>query len=227
MSAHILLVEDEHSLRETLSLNLTMEGYQVKAVANGTDALSAVESRRVDLVILDVMLPDISGYDVCEALRVRGETMPILFLTARGATHERVQGLRLGANDYLSKPFALEELLLRVALLVKSPSPATMPNQAMQVGEAWIDFGKYSASKGEVTYELSKKEASLLRLLVESDGRTVTREDILEKVWGYDVYPSTRTIDNFIVAIRRLVEKDPRDPQHVKSVRGVGYLFTK
>lgn len=229
--ASILLVEDEENLKEALKLNLELEGYEITAADNGSAALKAVKNEYFDLIILDIMLPEMDGIAVCENIRIQNNDVPILFLSAKNSSADRVQGLKKGGDDYMTKPFNLEELLLRVdKLIVKSKKmkdKGSVPNE-YRFGENVIDFSAQECSgKGGQKYELSKKEMMLLRLLIENKGEVVTRERILRVVWGYNVYPTTRTIDNFILNFRKYFEQDSRNSRYFHSVRGVGYKFTE
>jgi two-component system alkaline phosphatase synthesis response regulator PhoP len=227
----VLIVEDEESLQEALKLNLELEGYDITCAENGVIALKKVDEGYFDLIILDVMLPEIDGFDVCESIRLKNIDTPILMLSARSASADRVNGLKRGADDYLTKPFNLEELLLRIEKLIDK-------NRKLQVnssigdqygfGGNTIDFRAQTASnaKGE-QISLSKKEVMLLKLLIEYKNEVVSREKILQAVWGYQVFPTTRTIDNFILSFRKYFEPDPREPKHFHSVRGVGYKFSE
>ncbi len=227
MKYRILLAEDEPSLNETIRLNLELEGYKVTSVTDGKSALKTFKSERFNLVILDVMMPEMDGFTVCESIRLENNSVPILFLTAKNTGADRVQGLKLGADDYLSKPFNLEELLLRVQNLLKRSTNAivSIPSK-ITIGGKSVDFisQEITSTDGKKT-PLTKKEFMLLKLLVERKNEVVSREHILETVWGYDIYPSTRTIDNFIVSFRKYFEVDPANPEYFVSVRGVGYKF--
>jgi two-component system alkaline phosphatase synthesis response regulator PhoP len=226
----VLIVEDEENLQEALKLNLELEGYDITCAENGAVALKKVDEGYFDLIILDVMLPEIDGFDVCETIRLKNIDTPILMLSARSGSADRVTGLKRGADDYLTKPFNLEELLLRIEKLIDK-------NRKLQVnssvgdeycfGGNTIDFRAQTASnsKGE-ELSLSKKEIMLLKLLIEYKNEVVSREKILQAVWGYQVFPTTRTIDNFILSFRKYFELDPREPKHFHSVRGVGYKFS-
>jgi len=227
--SNILLVEDEENLHEALKLNLDMEGYDITSAFNGTEALKAIANEYFDLIILDIMLPEIDGIRVLETIRVNNNEVPVLILSARNSDADRIRGLKKGADDYLSKPFNLEELLLRVEKLIHK-------NKKIQVKETIGDtytFGNntidFKAQEAQVwtgnRIELSKKETMLLKLLIENKGDVVTREKILQMVWGYQVYPTTRTIDNFILNFRKSFEQDSRNPIHFHSVRGVGYKY--
>ena len=225
--ARLLLAEDTASLRQMLSLNLRGEGHKVVEVDNGTDALEALRTQRFAAAILDVMMPGMDGFAVCRTARLEGIETPILFLTARNEGPDRVEGLRLGANDYLGKPFLMEELLLRLdRLMDQTPSDAWTQLKQATIGGGEVDFVAFQAKGHDgSTRKLSKREAMLLKLLIGRQGQVVSREDILQLVWGYDILPSTRTIDNFILAFRKTFEKDPKQPKHFHSIRGVGYRF--
>ncbi len=228
--ASLLVVEDEESLREALKLNLELEGYEVTTADNGPAVLKLVKNEYFDLIVLDIMLPDMDGLMVCETIRMSHNDVPILFLSARNTSSDRVEGLKKGGDDYLTKPFNLEELLLRVEKLIvknkKIREPQAMPDTYMFTGGK-IDFAAHEATdKDGNKQELSKKEAALLKLLIEHKNEVVSREHILQVVWGYNVYPTTRTIDNFILNFRKYFESDSRNPKHFHSVRGIGYKFT-
>lgn len=224
----ILLVEDEENIREVVKLNLEMEGYEVVTAANGKNALRRFHEQHFDLLILDVMLPEIDGFQVCEQVRLTNTDVPIIFLTAKDTAMDRISGLKRGADDYLTKPFNLEELLLRARNLIKrtSKSPENTPEIFEFKGNK-INFATYEAQGNPGTFTLTKKEAMLLKLLIDRENEVVSRQQILQAVWGYDVYPSTRTIDNFILSFRKYFEEDPKNPRHFHSVRGVGYKFVK
>jgi len=230
MADRILLVEDEASLYEALKLNLEMEGYSVTLAIDGEEALEKFKEGHYHLIILDVMIPKIDGYVVCETIRLENAKVPILFLSAKNSPEDKINGLKTGADDYMAKPFNLEEFLLRVSLLVKR-GRALIENEELDIasftfGENKIDFLSFEITTydGEVK-SLSKREMKLLKLLIEKKGKVVSREEILQKIWGYDVYPSTRTIDNYILAYRKYFERNQRKPVHFFSVRGVGYKF--
>ncbi|MBK7384362.1 MAG: response regulator transcription factor [Flavobacteriales bacterium] len=224
----ILLVEDESSLRSTLKLNFEMDDYAVTTASTGPEALERMRGARFDLVVMDVMLPGLDGYAVVETVRLEGDTTPVLFLTARNAPSDRVRSLTAG-DDHLGKPFELDELRLRVGKLIQRRivDPGHAEEQLIfTFQENRLDFGRFEAiGWNGRTHALSQREAMLLRLLVEKSGQVVSREEILQKVWGYNVFPTTRTVDNFIVAFRKYFERDPRSPRHFLSIRGVGYKF--
>ena len=228
MDIRVLLVEDEEHLLEAMKLNLELENYEVETAITGREAIDKFNAQRFNLVILDIMLPELNGLQVCEQIRLENSNTPILFLTAKDSTQDRIEGLKRGADDYLTKPFNLEELLLRVKVLIKHSLKGTeeeQNSQSYEFGINSVNFATYKAvcKQGEVN--LTKKELKLLKLLVERKNEVVSREQILQTVWGYDVYPSTRTIDNFILAFRKYFEEDPKKPVFFHSVRGVGYKF--
>jgi len=225
----LLVVEDEAHLAEVISDNLQLEGFEVEVVGDGQAALERIRAAAPDLVLLDVMLPRLDGYQVCATLRAEGNRVPILFLTAKSSLDDRVRGLALGGDDYLGKPFDLDELILRVRAILRrsewmaAPSPA---GDTLRLGEAVVDFATYTITTGERRIELSQKEVLILRCLAEQPGQVVSRADIVQRVWGYDAFPSLRTVDNFIVRLRRLLEPDARNPTYIHTVRGTGYRLT-
>lgn len=226
----ILLVEDESDLRELIKMNLELESLKVIAVRDGIEAVSRFKEENFDLVILDIMLPGMDGIAVCENIRLSDNETPILFLSAKSAAEDRIMGLKKGGDDYLTKPFNLEELILRVKKLLgrsilKSSNPDILTEFVF--GNNSINFESYDAKGNQGDFTLTKKEALLLKLLIENRGQVVSREKILHTVWGYNVYPSTRTIDNFILAFRKYFEPDPKNPHHFHSLRGVGYKFSE
>ena len=227
----ILLVEDEENLQEALKLNLELEDYEVTSAYDGVEALKAIQQEHFDLMILDVMLPELDGIAVCESIRLQNNDIPILILSARNTSADRVLGLKKGADDYLTKPFNLEELLLRVNKLVEKShrlSHRKPLEQIYRFGKNQVDFGALECiTKDGKKITLTKKEIMLLKLLIENKNEVVTREKILQAVWGYNVYPTTRTIDNFILSFRKYFENDSRNPQYFHSVRGIGYKFTE
>ncbi|HTB52735.1 MAG TPA: response regulator transcription factor [Ferruginibacter sp.] len=227
----ILLVEDEENLQEALKLNLELEGYEITSAYDGKEALDAVKNEHFDLMLLDVMLPELDGISVCESIRLQNNDIPILILSAKNSSADRVLGLKKGADDYLTKPFNLEELLLRVNKLVEKSKRLTARTPLAQVytfGKNQVEFNALECTtKDGQKITLTKKEIMLLKLLIENKNEVVTREKILQAVWGYNVYPTTRTIDNFILNFRKYFEEDSRNPKYFHSVRGVGYKFTE
>jgi len=226
----ILLVEDEENLQDALRLNFEMEGYDVTSVYDGAEALKAIHNEYFDLIVLDVMLPEIDGITVCENIRLFNSEIPILILSAKNSSTDRVMGLQKGADDYLTKPFDLTELLLRVKKLInksKLISSKTPITEIFNFGKNNINFKALECkTKGGEIVALTKKEAMLLKLLIENKNEVVPREKILQAVWGYNVYPTTRTVDNFILSFRKYFEEDSRNPKYFHSIRGIGYKFT-
>ncbi len=225
----ILLVEDEENLQEALKLNLEMEGYSITSAYDGAEALQAVDKEYFNMIILDVMLPELDGIAVLETIRLKDPDIPVLILSARNSSADRVLGLKKGADDYLTKPFNLEELLLRVSKLIRKSERLSIKQPLEDVfvfGPNQIDFKSLQAfTKSGERITLTKKEIMLLKLLIENRNEVVTREKILQAVWGYNVYPTTRTIDNFILNFRKYFEADSRNPQYFHSARGIGYKF--
>jgi two-component system alkaline phosphatase synthesis response regulator PhoP len=228
--SRILIVEDEENLLAAIKMNLEIEGYEVVTAVSGPEALKKFGEQRFNLVVLDIMLPDLNGYEVCQTIRVNNNETPILFLTAKDTSDDKVMGLKMGADDYLTKPFHLEELLLRVKVLVRHSMKGTTEEKSTYIfsfGGNEINFATFTAkSKNSDTIQLTKRETALLKLLIERKNEVVSRKQILQTVWGYDVFPSTRTIDNFILTFRKYFEDDSRNPRYFHSIRGVGYKFT-
>ena len=229
MIERILLVEDEESLVDAIKMNLEMENYEVVVAPTGANAVKKFGEERFNLIILDIMLPEMNGYEVCQAIRARDFETPILFLTAKDSNEDKVRGLKMGADDYLTKPFNLEELLLRSKILVKRSIHGTAKekrNHVFTFGKNQINFNTYEiiGAKGK-KWKLHEREIALLKLLIDKKEEVVSRKTILQTVWGYDVLRSTRTIDNHILAFRKYFETDSRNPKHFFSIRGVGYKF--
>jgi len=232
-ATHVLVVEDDPHLAAGVMENLRAEGYEVTSAGTGEQALEWLATHGCALIVLDVMLPGVDGFGVCRSLRERGDSTPVLFLTARGDPADRVHGLEAGGDDYLAKPFHLQEFLLRVRAIVRRwewyrSASATAATALLRFGGNEVDFRAFRARawNGEAQ-ELTEKEAMILKVLAEHGGEIVSREDLLERVWGYDVFPSTRTVDNFILRLRKRFEKDPANPRHFLTVWGVGYRFLK
>jgi DNA-binding response OmpR family regulator len=219
----ILIIEDELPMRTALLETLRAEGYRVQGAADGLAGLELACTEPFDLILLDVMMPGLDGYAVCRELRKRGRDLPVLMLTAKALVDDRVEGLDSGADDYLVKPFSLKELLARVrALLRRHERQAALP-EILTVGTVRIDFARRVMVKNGAEQPLSDKEHGILRLLAAHPGEVVSREKFLDVVWGYHAYPSTRTVDNFIAALRARMEEDPANPRHLITVRGSGY----
>lgn len=224
MKPRILVVEDEVNLAAGIAENLEAEGYLAEVVGEGLKGLERLLGGDFDLVVLDVMLPGLDGFSICRRARDAGDQTPILFLTARGEARDRIEGLEAGGDDYLAKPFHLRELLLRVQAILRR---GRVPEAAISFGENRVDFRTYAGSAWDGrSHELTYKEAMILRCLSRRPGEVVTREEILDEVWGSEAFPSTRTIDNFILRLRKRFEPDPERPVHFHTIRGVGYRLT-
>jgi len=227
----VLLVEDEENLHDSLKMNLELEGYQITSAFDGIQAMKAVQNEYFDLIVMDVMIPEVDGFSVTQNIRLTNTEVPILILSAKDSSADKVTGLKKGADDYLTKPFNLEELLLRVRKLIeknKRLQKTSSVGDSYGFGGNTVDFRAQQATtaRGE-KIDLSKKEAMLLKLLIENKNEVVPREKILQSVWGYNVYPTTRTIDNFILSFRKYFEEDSRNPKYFHSVRGVGYKYAE
>ncbi len=219
----ILIIEDERPMRTALEDTLSAEGYRVLSAADGAAGLDQALADKPDLILLDVMMPKLDGFAVCAELRRLGITTPVLMLTAKGQIGDRVNGLDAGADDYLVKPFSMDELLARIrALLRRTTKPGRGVGQ-LQFGDVRIDLVRQSAMKGRHSVHLTAKEFAMLRLLAEADGGPVSRERFLDTVWGYAAFPTTRTVDNHVATLRAKIESEPGKPRFLKTVHGVGY----
>lgn len=229
-TARILLVEDEVNLARGIRENLEAEGYLVDVATDGETALSRIRKEEFALVILDVMLPRMDGYTVCQTARREGRDTPVLFLTAKGSGPDRIRGLEAGGDDYLPKPFQLRELLLRVAAIIRRRTrydAMTALEPVVRFGDNEFDFRSFRGRSWDGADQiLTQKEAMILKLLAARQGEVVWRDEILEKVWGDDVLPSSRTIDNFVLRLRKRFEPDPEHPVYFHTIRGIGYRFT-
>jgi two-component system alkaline phosphatase synthesis response regulator PhoP len=230
-AAKILLVEDERSLAEGICENLEAEGYSVAHVAHGVSALERILAESFDLIVLDVMLPGLDGFSICRRVRDAGLDVPVLFLTAKGDSDDRIKGLDAGADDYLSKPFRLQEFLLRVQAILRRRlwlDDAAQRSTVLRFGGNEFDVrSMLGRSWDGQNHELTQKEAMILQTLADREGEVVSRDEILDQVWGYEVFPSSRTIDNFIVRLRKRFERRPEEPVYFHTVRGIGYRFTR
>lgn len=225
---NILLVEDEESIAEVVSFNLELESYKVTWLEDGTKVIPAFREHTFDLVILDVMLPGVDGFELCRQIRSIDTEIPILFLTARSTSDDVIQGLRIGGDDYLAKPFNLEEFLLRVEkLLLRSGKiPQTKAQSIFEIGGGDVNLESYQGKSVDGNIEdFSQNEIAVLRVLIENKGKALSRADIINSVWGADADTSNRTIDNFILKFRKHFEPDAKQPVHFKSVRGLGYML--
>ena len=224
----ILVVEDDPSIRMGLEDTLTAKGYEVDAVARGGEGAERALSGRYDLIVLDVMLPDLDGFEVCRRIRAsRGPArrVPVIMLSARGAELDRVRGLELGADDYVTKPFSITELLARVRAVLRRAGGRPSGLETCRIGDIEIDFRTHQAHRAGQRIDFTAREFDLLRYLVAHTGQVVTREQILNQVWGYEESPTTRTIDNFVAKLRQKIERAPHEPEHILTVHGAGYKF--
>lgn len=224
----ILLVEDEENLALGLEYNLTAEGYKVKWAKDGREALKFFEENQFDLIILDIMLPYFNGFEIAQKVRETHPQMPILILTARTQVEDRVKGLELGADDYLTKPFHLKELLLRIKGMLKRKNwyqKVVIENPLYRFGNNEINFENLKCTKGKKEFQLTSYEAMIMKYLIENKDKVVTRKELLENVWNMNPDIETRTVDNFIARLRKHFEDDPSDPKYIVSVRSAGYMF--
>jgi DNA-binding response OmpR family regulator len=225
--ARILIVEDDPAILRGLADNLACESHDVLTAGDGEHGYSLARTGKPDLLILDLMLPRMSGYELCRKLRAENVVTPVVMLTARGDEADRVVGLDLGADDYITKPFSVRELLARIRAVLRRAQVQTALPAELRFGNVVIDFRRYEARKGDRPVELTRKEFGLLRLLAGRSGEPVTRDDLLNEVWGYDVTPTTRTVDNHVASLRAKLEDNPSDPQHLFTVHGVGYKWVE
>jgi DNA-binding response OmpR family regulator len=222
----ILIVDDEPAMREGLADNLEFEGYETEMAANGKEGLDMIMSRKYDLVVLDVMMPEMSGFDVCKELRKRNVAVPVILLTAKGEEIDKVLGLELGADDYITKPFSLRELIARIKAILRRAQPSTGkedPGKYVNIGLMQVDFTNYKAWIADKEVKLSHREFEILHFLWDHKQEVVSRDDLLKNIWEYDEFPTTRTVDNFILKLRQKIEKNPNVPEIIITVHGVGY----
>ena len=226
MKEKILIIEDELDLVKGIKMNLVDEGYEVDYALNGKEGLEKGLKEKPDLILLDIMLPGIDGLEICKELRRNKVDIPILMLTAKGDEIDKVIGLEIGADDYISKPFSIRELLARIKahLRRENRSVETVPG-VFQLGSMKIDFEHYKVIRKDDEIDLTSLEVDVLRYLISRDGKVVSRDDLLDKIWGYEKYPTTRTIDNHILKLRKKIELDPNHPRHILTVYGGGYRF--
>jgi DNA-binding response OmpR family regulator len=223
--SRILVVEDDPAILRGLADNLVFESHEVLTATDGETACSLIREKKPDLIILDLMLPRLSGYEVCRQVRRDGVTTPIVMLTARGDEADRVLGLDLGADDYVTKPFSVPELMARVRALLRRAHPSRTALDEMRFDDVAIDFRRYEARKGGLALEMTRKEFGVLRYLASRAGDVITRDELLNEVWGYEAMPTTRTVDNHIASLRAKVEATPAEPRHLLTVHGVGYKW--
>jgi two-component system, OmpR family, alkaline phosphatase synthesis response regulator PhoP len=223
----ILIVEDDPAILRGLEAALLEEHYHVLTAADGEKGLGMARREKADLIILDVMLPKKDGFEVCRELRSAGVDTPIVFLTSRKEEVDRVLGLELGADDYITKPFSVRELKARIKARLRRTTEIRREIEEYSFGDVHVDFRKHEASLGSKPVKLSAKELEVLKYFIQREGEVITRDALLDDVWGYDTFPTTRTVDNYILTLRKKIEKDPAHPQHILTVHSAGYKFTK
>lgn len=221
----ILIIEDDVSILRGLKDNLEYEGYRVVAETNGKKGLILALEKTADLLLLDIMLPGLNGYEICRKVKKEKPGLPIIMLTARGSEMDKVSGLDMGADDYITKPFSLPELLARIRAILRRTKEETDVPEFYSFGNIKLDFKKFQAFAGDKEINLSAREFTIMEYLIRHEGEAIHRYDLLNNVWGYEAMPTTRTVDNFILDLRKKLEKDPSKPIHILSVRGVGYRF--
>jgi DNA-binding response OmpR family regulator len=222
----ILIIEDERDLIKGLKLNLTGEGFEVDWAANGVEGLRKAIDEAPDLIILDIMLPEMDGLEVCKKLRQKNVDIPVIMLTAKGGEIDKVVGLELGADDYMTKPFSIRELLARIKARLRNSEREVKPiPELYSFGDIEIDFARFKIRRKGKEQELTSLETDILRYFVIHRGEVVARNDLLDKIWGYESYPTTRTVDNHILKLRKKIEEDPSHPRYILSVYGGGYRF--
>ncbi|MBX3278757.1 MAG: response regulator transcription factor [Acidobacteria bacterium] len=225
MPGKVLIVEDDHSMAVALRDGFEYEGYSVQVARDGADGLRLASERDADLIILDVMLPKISGFDVCKQLRSSGNATPIIMLTARGQEIDKVVGLRIGADDYVTKPFSFMELLARVEALLRRTHKHNDSTETFSFGDVSVNFRKFEVTRSGSPVELSPREFKILKYFIEHRGEVISRDQLLDAVWGYGSFPLTRTVDMHIAKLRHKIENTPGDPHHIITVHRIGYKF--
>ena len=221
----ILIIEDDVSILRGLKDNLTFEGYDVLTSSDGDKGLQMAIENQINMLLLDIMLPGINGYDICRRLKEEKPDLPIIMITARGTEIDKITGLDFGADDYITKPFSIPELLARVRAVFRRTLNSTKDIVKYSFGNVTLDFKKFQAFVNNQEIKLSSKEFAIMKFLIEYEGEVIHRHDLLDKVWGYDVTPSTRTVDNYILDLRKKIEKDSTNPKYIISIRGAGYKF--
>jgi DNA-binding response OmpR family regulator len=223
--SRILVVEDDPAILRGLADNLKFESHEVLTAGDGETACQLIREKNPDLIILDLMLPRMSGYEVCRKIRGEGIVTPVVMLTARGEEGDRILGLDLGADDYISKPFSVRELLARIRAVLRRTQPGPNAPDDLRFDDVVIDFRRYEARKGDVPVEMTRKEFGVLRFLAGRSGTVVTRDQLLNEVWGYESTPTTRTVDNHMASLRAKLEAVPSEPRHLLTIHGVGYRW--
>jgi DNA-binding response OmpR family regulator len=222
----ILIVEDEREMARGLKDILEFEGYEVTTAGTGKEGLQAVTRREPDCILLDLMLPDINGYQVCEEIRRQKNKTPIIMLTAKAQDYDKIRGLEVGADDYMTKPFSVGELLARVKAILRRTGQYAQQIDVVRIGNSLVDVPHFVVRKGKDEYSLSHYEVELFKLLYENVNQPVSRDEILDRVWGTENYPTNRTVDNFIVKLRKKLEEDYKNPKHILTIYGVGYKLS-
>lgn len=226
MGKKILIIEDEEDLAKGLKLNLEDEGYKVDWASEGSEGLQKAFEDTPDLIILDIMLPKKNGLEVCQELRQKKINIPIIMLTAKGEEIDKVIGLELGADDYITKPFSIRELLARIKVqLRREKTEERIASKSFRFGDMEVDFAHFKVRRNDKDLKLTSLEVEILRFMIDRRGEVVTRDDLLDKIWGYEKFPTTRTVDNHILKLRKKIEKDPSNPRYILSVYGGGYRF--
>lgn len=221
----ILVIEDDSSILRVLKDNLTFEGYKVLVASDGKKGFDLALRKKIDMLLLDIMLPGMSGYEICTRLKIERPEIPIIMITARGADMDKISGLDVGADDYVTKPFSMQELMARIRAVFRRYNLRTNISDEVSFGIAKLDFKKFQAFVNNIEVKLSSKEYAIMKYLIHHKGDVVHRHDLLEEVWGYNVMPTTRTVDNFMLELRKKLEKDSSQPKHIITVRGIGYKF--
>jgi DNA-binding response OmpR family regulator len=224
---NILIIEDDSAILKGLEISLVDEHYKVITAADGSEGYEKAHDKNINLIVLDLMLPGKNGQDICRDLRSDGINTPILMLTSKHDETDKVLGLELGADDYVTKPFGIRELLARIKALLRRSAPAEKEIEIYTFGNVKLDFKKQEAYKNKEQLKLSSKEFEILDFLIQREGEVISRAVLLEEIWGYDVYPTTRTVDNFILNIRKKIETDPSNPKHLITIHTSGYKFIK
>ena len=223
----IIIVEDDKAILRGLVDSFKAEHFEVETSSDGEEGYTLAKRKKSDLILLDVMLPGINGFDICKQLRADGVKTPILMLTGKGEEVDKVMGLELGADDYVTKPFSVKELLARVKALLRRQAEIRTVMTEASFGDVYVDFKKQEATKGKKKLDLSAKEFNLLQYFVEREGDVIARNQLLDDVWGYDAMPTTRTVDNYILSLRKKIETNPSKPKHILTIHTAGYKFVK